>query len=317
MVAPIVDQTKEAKKDAVREARKTPGEIADSLRDGRSSVDDAAEALKDAIKDQIAPAKEIAKLEGELTGKALQQALRSKNPEVRAAALAYKKEVEDRLFALRNNVAGIAQKTGMNYADALEYQKRQVRRAAQRALDPVEEEMRKLRGEAASFGTRTGNAWANALEAALNAHLKRIRDTIGDYRGLVEATSPPGPKSPLHGIDVWGERTGEAWGGGLVAGILSAVRDFREALGSFATMTTDMAPFALQAPQQARFAPPNPLGQMTPFRTALAAVSPGGGDTYNIEVPVVTQPEVKTPEEMSRHLRRVASLGYFTARTST
>jgi len=74
-----------------------------------------------------------------------------------------------------------------------------------------------------SWGDASVDAWIKGIIASLKAHEEEVRISVGRYAGKFIAQSPPGPESPLHLIDVWGAKTGQAWIGGIVAAIRGGV----------------------------------------------------------------------------------------------
>jgi hypothetical protein len=217
-LAPIPKEMNDAKKEAVVIARATPGAIAQSLREGRTAVGTAAGALEQAIKEAISKPKEIAALEGVLTGKALAAALNDKRPEVRAAALAYKAAVEERLFALRNGVPEIAIATGQNYATALKGKQTAVSAAAALLARSARVEMIHLRDNAKGYGYSTGKSYADGVASAGTYLGQKVSKYLEFMESKLKAYSPPGPESPLHDIDKWGESTMQAYAEGMTRG---------------------------------------------------------------------------------------------------
>lgn len=230
---PLVAQTKSAQTQVKAIARATPFEIAKSLREGSDPVKVAAELLKDAIKNSLTPAKEIAGLEGELTGSELAKRLQSKRPEVVAAAQAWKAAIEERLYALRNGVPQIALDTGQVYGDALQSKKDAIGRHAALALTGARTAFKDMQADAGTWGTNTGAAFDAGIAGGIRHNMYLVKAALAGMQKLLLASSPPGPESPLHKIDVWGERTGAAWTEGMVGGIdASAVRRAMAGVGS-------------------------------------------------------------------------------------
>lgn len=212
MVDPIPAGVKDAKAEAVRIAKLTPGAIGSAIKAGRTDVVSAWETLKTAQKEALNPLKEIAEIEGFLTSKKLAKGLTDNRPEVRAAAQELQRVGEDRLIALRENVGGIALETGQNYADVLAEQKEKVRVAAVQALSKGKKTLRDFPADAKTYGTNTGNAYADGLEATSTRIKNAARAALNGAKGLLEADSPPkSPESPLHDIDKWGSRTMDAY----------------------------------------------------------------------------------------------------------
>ena len=247
MGATIKDGIKDGQVAAVAIAKATPFEIAKSLRDGSNPVKVAAELLKDAIENSLTPAKEIAQIEGELSGSALAKALNDKRPEVRAAAVAWKAAMEERLFALRNGVPEIALATGTDYATALAGKQSEIGRATQTALLAAQRGFQKMQADASVWGENTGSNFSENVASGIRNSMYLVKSALAGMQKLLLAASPPGPESPLHRIDVWGERTGETFGQNLVHGIESTLSNLRGALGQIAVTMTPAAAPALAA----------------------------------------------------------------------
>lgn len=229
---PVTDAATTAKATAVKTAKATPGAIAQGLQEGKDAVASGADALKKAFEDHISPTKEIAQLQGDLTGKLMKRGLSSNDPIIRAAAQQWKSDIEERLFVLKNNVGGTALKTGQNYADALEAKKKAVAAAAAQHTQAVNSIYSQFSGKAKTWGQNTAEAYGDGLRARVDYVASAAGAITKAVGNIIRASSPPGPLSPLHLIDVWGERTAEAYAEGwtrktpnlvdAVAGFLSA-----------------------------------------------------------------------------------------------
>ena len=80
------------------------------------------------------------------------------------------------------------------------------------------------------WGTAAIQAWLKGLISGLQGAKAKIITNLHQAADPFEAHSPPGPDSPLHLIDVWGVRTGQAWIGGLVASIRDGLGALRAPL---------------------------------------------------------------------------------------
>jgi hypothetical protein len=106
---------------------------------------------------------------------------------------------------------------------------------ARAAAGVIVTELVKLVGPAGLAGFKTGDAYVDKLIAALIAGQAPLKRTLGAYKTLLQASSPPSdPENPLHEIDKWAERTGDAYVQPLVAAIAGGESDLRRALGTFA-----------------------------------------------------------------------------------
>jgi len=92
------------------------------------------------------------------------------------------------------------------------------------------------------WGRRLGDEFGEGVSKGIQENVHDWRSKIALLKPLVESDSPPGPKSPLHKIDVWGERTGEAWAMGVSSGMGAAPTASRAAMApSAAAMSSASA----------------------------------------------------------------------------
>lgn len=112
--------------------------------------------------------------------------------------------------------------TGKLLADGLKSSDPLVRQAAEQYRLDTEAQLDKLRREAPGYGKRTAKAYADGLESGVGYVQKAVSALLGPAQAQMKASSPPGPESPLHEIDKWGLKTGQAWADGLAKGVGSA-----------------------------------------------------------------------------------------------
>jgi hypothetical protein len=219
---PIAAGIDKGRKEAVAIARKTPMEIAKALADATFHVDEAMEGINAVVEDAMTEQAEIASIKAFLTGDAMANGLRDKRASVRAIWQAYKSDAEERLFALQHNVDDIAADTGQDYADVLKGKRGEVSEAARVVIAGARGRMTALRSEAGGYASATGQSYASNLAGSLSRNQYLVRNALAGYQRLLYAASPPGPESPLHEIDKWGDRTGSEWSirtaGGIAAG---------------------------------------------------------------------------------------------------
>jgi hypothetical protein len=299
--------------DAKAAAGEIPGGIADGIQSKRDLVTNAFASLKAALKNELSPAKEMARTIGFLTSKALADGLKSKDPVVKARAQELKEVAEARLVELRETGTKVGKAAGENLKDGLHSKNPAIKAEAQRVKELVTAPLQNLQAQADNYGQRTGNAYASGLRAT-SENIKRAaqRALLGAQRVLT-ATSPPGPDSPLHKIDVWGERTGATFGEGLAYGIEDAGKAVTKAVGGLAGMFKPGVPQGLMPSAGV----PTPMGIGAPTRPDLMGrlggladtVGKSAGDTYNIKVPVEGLVRARDTFEIARELRRLADLG--------
>jgi 2C-methyl-D-erythritol 2,4-cyclodiphosphate synthase len=210
------DAAGNAKEQVLKRTSETMAGVASSLKNGRDAVKNAADFLKQALKDAMSPAKEKKDLNKFLDSKELKNALNSQDAVVKAAAQSAKQAAEERLYALNNGVPEAAIANQISYDDAY--------KAATDASIAAMEADAKAQQDAAAlqlsnnmfrWGERTMLAYGEGMtsgSAALKAHLHGV---MADLVPIVEAKSPPGMDSPLHNISDWGTRTVTAFGDGM------------------------------------------------------------------------------------------------------
>lgn len=163
-----------------------------------------------------------------------------------------------------------------------------------------------------SWGSATVNAWLQGVLAALGQAKAKIRTNLHQAADPFEAHSPPGPDSPLHEIDVWGLRTGQAWIGGLVAAIRSGVGALRSPLGALAD------PFrAMQLPALAVATSAPGFGSSRGLEAVAAGIAApagraGAGDTFSTTL-IMPGPPTRDPFEAMDRAARLQRSGVLNA----
>lgn len=210
--------------------------LADQLDSANPKIRKAAkrawQGLVDEMEDPKTKPSRKAEIEATLTATMIERGLRSKNPEIRAAAESAKLVIEERLFALKNGVPQLALDTGQGYASAL--LSTQAKSAAAAAAHAKQVKRLEMADEAGAWGRQTGYAWADAIDSPANIAKARAaaRNLANAAAAVLRASSPPGPESPLHEIDVWGSNTAEAWADGMADGLRAAAYSARNGVGA-------------------------------------------------------------------------------------
>lgn len=229
----IADEAEEAKEDTKKAVADTMRQVADKIRQGRRAIVDAMQTVIDDTYDPLIIAGRIAAVEAELSSKDLREGLRSKDPEIKADAELRRLELQKQLAGLVADQSQYgdaaarmaflkAQLTSDELIAGLNSKDEARRLAAQHATEDIVNELIKLAGGARRYGTNTGNAYADGLIQSLKDKVAEAKRAVGLYKNILVASSPPGPESPLHFIDKWGERTGAAWAEGLESGLAKA-----------------------------------------------------------------------------------------------
>jgi hypothetical protein len=169
-------------------------------------------------------------LQSLLTSKDMKDGLTSKFPETKAAYQALRDEAITSLQQLASQ-GGPAAKTAAS--------------AVAKFLDP-HNPLSPLH-DAATWGYYTGTAFGDAIARGIAHAQYLVKASLKGMQALLLASSPPGPESPLHEIDVWGERTGRAWLDPLVGVIRGASSALRPGLADAGRMLmTPMGSAGLQ-----------------------------------------------------------------------
>jgi hypothetical protein len=135
-----------------------------------------------------------------------------------------------------------AQLTSSNIVDGLNSGDAARHSAAATAASSIIDELAKLPPQAGGWGASTGNAWLDNLITSLNAGPVRVVSSLNRYVPKLIASSPPGKESPLHPIDVWGYRTGEAWWKALDAALAAGVKPTNTALSKYGSQLRASSP---------------------------------------------------------------------------
>lgn len=158
-----------------------------------------------------------------------------------------------------------------------------------------------------TWGWRTGREWITNVSAAIG---NGIYGTGGVYWSVqkvaqvLKATSPPGPESPLHEIDRWGDRTGRAWLDPFLAVVAGAAGRLRAPLDAVGTVLG------------ASFAPPGlavaaAAAGIGDNRAAAHNAAPGyggGASVKHYHLTVQGDLVAKSPEDVLDTLRRMDSI---------
>lgn len=236
----------DAREDAVEEVRRTMVDVAAEIARGRKGVVDAMSGLISGTYDPLILAGKIAATQAELSSADLAKKLRSKDPEIRLAAeqrrLGLLKELaeynveagqygDDAAYSafLKSQLFGQQMAAGLASTDDVR------RSAAQAAVQIIIDELAKQPEKYRTWGERTGSAWVDGMIAKMQGRYSEFYNQVHRYGLLLHAESPPGPESPLHEIDKWGERTGGAWVQGLIDSLSTLRPIFRASLSDAGT----------------------------------------------------------------------------------
>lgn len=195
--------------------------LADGITAARQQPLDAMDKLLEAMKHPLSQTAETARLIGELTSKKLAEGMSSADPAIRAQAAATRESIIARLEEITPRAGTVSKKAMDELAAGMRSKDPVVAAAATEIYNTVKHEM-DLSSQAKGWATATGDAYAAALRALAPRMTAAAQTALGGVPDVFEAHSPPGPKSPLHEIDKWGERTGLAWVDAFIAALETA-----------------------------------------------------------------------------------------------
>lgn len=152
-----------------------------------------------------------------LTSQDMEEGLTSKMPEVKASYAALQAEVIQHLqtLATKGGPAGKAAADAIaKYLDP------------SNPLSPVH--------DAKAWGRALVQAYIAGMASMTAAVRHAAFGVVSGALGAFKASSPPGPESPLHFIDVWGGNTVDAWIDGITGALSSKLGRITRPLGRYA-----------------------------------------------------------------------------------
>ena len=286
--------------------------LANALNDGRPEVRAQAELTKQTMLDRLT---ELGAGGASLSKKAAAQieaGLKSKNPQVRANANAARTSYLKGLEQYVSNGGRLSKAAARQVELGLKSKNAQVKAAAERIRDLAKRPLQQLAGQTRTYGANTAQAYADGIRSKINAIQWAAKLAVSGARKILEAGSPPGPESPLHLVDVWGERTMQAYAGGL-ARMGGAVRGaVRGVVGGAAEEFGRKRRFSAgavfgRAPELARV---GEAASSIAHTLGDARETARGGDSTVINLTTQGLPmRAETPAEVVRRLRRASRLG--------
>lgn len=186
------------------------------LRSGQNAVTSGLKQMLSDMKSVLSVPKQIAALEGELASKALASALRDGRPQVRTDAIGNVQAVMDQLTSLGVHAAQLSKPAAAALALAMKDAKNPTLTAVEQVQAAVQTG---LTANYYSFGYKTAQTYVAGITDALKGLPSAVDTSLQALVRKLKAESPPGAESPLHMIDVWGARTGQAWMSGFAGAI--------------------------------------------------------------------------------------------------
>jgi hypothetical protein len=234
LAAPIPEKLDNARKAAVKVARRTPADIAQGLRERRSAWQDALSDLQTDAESSLSKTAEIAKLKAILAGDELAKGLRSKDPVVRAAAATLQRTATARLAELTGTASRVGQKAAADLAKAIKRGKGDTKAAAELHEIAVKNALGQLPSSAYGWGKGVSREFADGIDAERDDIVKAARAAAQVAANYLEVRSPAkmGPMSRGGGPGGWGQKAGESWAEGLAASSSAVARAAAQVAGS-------------------------------------------------------------------------------------
>jgi hypothetical protein len=292
-----------------RQALLSMVDYAAGLRDKRGQVQAAIDLLASDLTNTLSRQAEVNQLLAQLGGENISKGLKSSDPIVKAQAQGTVALIAQRLEELEVDASESGGQAGKNYATALKGTSPLTAGAANTVAGAANPAFAYYQKNASSWGWRTGKAYADGLRSTYGLVNDAANYVARGAVGPMKASSPPGPESPLHLIDKWGERTIEAWIGGILKGGRSAGDAMRSVAGMAAQgLTPNMPRWSLAGALALPTAGAVPLsGGVT---TAPGTVI----HNHNVTVPIQGLVKATNPFEIGDRLQRFAENGAFDGR---
>lgn len=205
--------------------RELPNVFAKGILDARQAPLDAMTELKALLKASMSETAETSRLLGQLASEELAKGLIDKDPAVRNAAAGARNTIINRLADLEVTPGTLSRKGMDALIDAMKSKDPIIADAARTIYNSVKGALPSA-ADMFKWSKAGLKAYADAFYAMEPELEQAALYSLHGVKGVFEAHSPPGPKSPLHEIDKWGKATGLAW-----------VEGFIESLGSAAELT--------------------------------------------------------------------------------
>jgi TP901 family phage tail tape measure protein len=231
---------------AVRAVTISIGDMARAIRDGRRAIVDAMNEVVDQAYDPLILAADIAATKVELAEQrkiaASKNSTRAEKREANLQILQLQKQLATQLndqTQYGTDAQRLALLTGRatskELLKGLKSGDKARRQFSQEAAADIARDIIALESKMGIYGTRTGNAYIDGLVAAFEERMASVRRQFQKLKNIFQASSPPGPESPLHEIDKWGYRTGEAFITPMASAIAFGAPAIRRSLGAIAS----------------------------------------------------------------------------------
>ena len=189
-------------------------------------------ALRDPITSAIKQARRDASVQAELAMGDIASKIHQSRSNIETAmasvtdGLKHQLTKAQEIAQLKGELTGKALARGLRSADP------EVQAEAVYAKGLIEARLAELQGKAQAYGNNTMIAYGNGIRGAKGQIIRDVEHTLKAVVGILKASSPPGPDSPLHHIQTWGRNTMHAFGDGAREAAGQVASSFRFAAGA-------------------------------------------------------------------------------------
>jgi TP901 family phage tail tape measure protein len=272
VMSALPDAVEDATEEAVEIAHLAPGAIAGALMD-EDELADAAKELKERILNPFVDMKRRAQIEAQLASKWIAEGLRSDDSKVVDDTIAYVNDLMSQYETMEPGAMAAGELVNpallSGVRSNIDLTVDAMKDIAARIGKPMD-----FSSDANVYGYNSMDAYFDGMARAARAREGELRHRLFIMSKMLRADSPPGPESPLHKIDVWGERTMAAYAGGIERGGASVEGAMRRALGDASMQFPALAGEA--GPTLARQAPAGRLDDGAPVSVTIEKIEISG-----------------------------------------
>lgn len=289
------------------------GALGQGITDARQAPVDAFAKLVEDLKHPLSKSAEVARLLGQLTSSEMAKGLKSGDPAIRDQAIYTKGLILDQLDRISATAGPLSKAAAAAVAKGLKSHDPDIKAAALAIHNHVATPLAGLATDAYGWGEKATIAYANGLRSKIAVAAVQHGAYVSAAAAAVifKAGSPPGPESPLHKIDVWGENTAHAFAAGIMKGGSSVSAAVKSVLDVPANA---IAGASLKfAPTFGTAAAMVPTGVVGGAMAAGSGVAPTvvSGATTHVHL-TINNPEPRAAEDdVGWTMRRLSALGMF------
>ena len=271
-------------------------EVSNGLRDGRPGVVARAREVRAAGEEELRTFIRNGGKIGKDAMDALAAGQKSKNGHIRKQSQRTLAIIDEEQQKLKGQSKKRGAEGTQGLADGVTSKKGAVRTATNGVAAVVRNRLPN-RTDGERWGRGTIQGYADGLASKTAAAAAAALGVAQRVAAILRASSPPGPKSPLHFIDVWGERTMLAYAGGLEKGGEAAQSVLQRVLAAQHGFTVPVTASGVLGGSASI------VGDVT-----IGSAAPINVATYGIPM------KAETPAAVVRRIRRASRLGTVSVR---